>query len=290
MFKINYEGLSADSVRELAIRFDEFQHGTVLPSWVIRFHSFIDEETDLSIQILGEVKGIRFYKDSDFFYIYKYYNEYLIGIRLDNDFSTIDVYCGRNDISGEQVDRICELIKEGYRYRSVISKCMMIHASSVIYRNEGILFFGYSGAGKSTQASLWEKYRNAVVLNYDQNCIVPIEDKYYVSGTPWGGKEKLYYNNHVPIRAIVYVQKSLCGNSIVRLDKSNAFSVFVLHNYLFALSSEVEDTYYDVIIDIVEVIPIYILYCMNNEEAVDVLYEELYCSDYKGGNKNGDCI
>ena len=290
MFKNNYEGLSADSKRELAIRFDEFQHGTVLPSWVIRFHGFIPKETDLTAQILGEVKNFRFYKDSDFYYIYRLDNKRLIGIRLARDFSEADVYCGKNDISGEQIDRICELIREGYRYRCVKCNCMMIHASSVIYRNEGILFFGYSGAGKSTQADLWKNYKNALVLNYDQNCIIPIEDRYCVSGTPWGGKEKYYYNGHVPIRAIVYVQKSLEGNSIVRLNRSNAFSVFVLHNYLFALCPEIEEKYYDVIISIVKDIPIYILYCLNNEEAVNVLHEELYCRNYKGENENGRII
>ena len=276
MFKINYEGLSADSIKELEKRFDEFQHGTVLPSWVIRFCGFMAEDDLGNSQKLGQVRNIRFYMDKRFFYVYKHENVHAIGIRLNEDFSEVDVYCRRTNVSKEQVDRICELIREGYRYRTANCNSMMLHSSSVIFRNKGILFFGYSGAGKSTQANLWIKYRNAIPLNYDQNCIIPVNDEYCVSGTPWGGKEKYYCNKYVPIKAIVFVQKYLDRNIAKRMDKSKAFATILLHNYMFPLCPEIEDKFFDILIDIVDNVPVYILYCTNSTEAVNALYRELY--------------
>ena len=276
MFKINYDGLSTDSIKGLGKRFDEFQHGTVLPSWVIRFCGFIAEDDLINNQKLGQVRNIRFYMDNQFFYVYKYENMQAVGLRLNEDFSEADVYFRNVFISEEQIDRICELIREGYRYRATSYNSMIIHSSSVIFRNEGILFFGYSGAGKSTQAELWIKYRNAVPLNYDQNCIILVNDEYCVSGTPWGGKEKYYCNKHVPVKAIVFVQKYWNQNFVKRMDKSKAFATILLHNYMFPLCSEIEDKYYDILIDIVEKVPVYILCCTNNEGAVEALYKELY--------------
>ena len=158
---------------------------------------------------------------------------------------------------------------------------MMIHAAAIVYNNEGILFCGGHTAGKSTQANLWKKYMGAWILNYDSPCII-VEDKQIdVSGSPWSGKEHLYINDSVPLRAIVFVHKADC-NSVVSLTHAEAFSLLYLNNYLFPFNTDIENKYITVVQQISARIPVFQLNCTIGEEAVGILYERIYDCRYPG--------
>jgi hypothetical protein len=64
-------------------------------------------------------------------------------------------------------------------------KGMLLHASAVRDRGQGILFCGPSGAGKSTMAELWRARGGAQVLNHDVVALRWQGDGYSVYGTPW---------------------------------------------------------------------------------------------------------
>ena len=53
----------------------------------------------------------------------------------------------------------------------------VLHSSYIVYHDQAILFTAPSGVGKSTQASLWQKYRNIKIINGDRTLITKNKEK-----------------------------------------------------------------------------------------------------------------
>lgn len=77
-----------------------------------------------------------------------------------------------------------------------------IHSSAVSYGGRGLLFFGFSGAGKTTMAKLWQKVPGVRVLCDDR--IIVSQDRdglFYIHGTPWHSRLPTVNNLRVPLEA-----------------------------------------------------------------------------------------
>ena len=79
---------------------------------------------------------------------------------------------------------------------------VLFHAAVVSYKNKGYMFLGPSGTGKSTHASLWQRYIAGTALVNDDNPVVRIseDDTATVYGSPWSGKTPCYRSVHHIIR------------------------------------------------------------------------------------------
>ncbi len=84
----------------------------------------------------------------------------------------------------------------------------VIHASFIGVGPDGILFAGPKRQGKSTQAHLWNTYKNAVVINGDRVVIRETENGAFAYGVPFCGSSRLCVNTCRPIKAIVFPEKS----------------------------------------------------------------------------------
>lgn len=267
--------------KEINDRFRMFQlNETVLPEWCIRFHSFVPNENNLQPYFVGNAGSHFFYRTPKSIFIFKHLGTQNIAVENPMDFSRADIFCGNYDDNEPLQSDLFELIRESYRYYALKKHGILIHSSAVLYENDAIAFFGYSGAGKSTQAEFWKDVLNAEVLNYDQNYLFAKGNHFYVSSTPWGGKERYYINRTAPLKALVMVQKSLgvFEDGVVRLGSADAFSYLYSHNYVFPLDQEIEDAYFTVLEEIVKTVPVYIMYCSYGEKSVKMLYDELYKS------------
>lgn len=63
---------------------------------------------------------------------------------------------------------------------------LVLHASGIDYRGEGIGFVGRSGAGKTTLARLWQSRDGCQVLSDDTVVVTWDDGEFYLWGTPWG--------------------------------------------------------------------------------------------------------
>ncbi len=68
-------------------------------------------------------------------------------------------------------------------YLAYYSGGMLIHASGIKDINNGYLFTGVSGIGKSTMSRLW-KEKGAIVINDDRLWLHKINEKWYMFNTP----------------------------------------------------------------------------------------------------------
>ncbi|MBQ7203251.1 MAG: PqqD family peptide modification chaperone [Eubacterium sp.] len=246
-----------------------------LPSFSVCFYPLNDADiTELSV--IETIGDYTYYKDSQNTYWLSFCGCYA---KLGADYISADVYMSdkvKNDGSYEA----SYLLMQAYMYRLVSTGNFMIHSAAAVYKDNGILFCGLSGAGKSTQANLWKKYLHCSILNYDKPCVINDDGKIYAHGSPWSGKEKLIKNEYVPLKAIVYVVQAQ-KNSVRKLSPAEAMSHIFLHNYVYPLTEETEKQYLAAIQAVAEKVDIYELSCDVSENAVETLYNEIFDITYK---------
>ena len=80
---------------------------------------------------------------------------------------------------------------------------VVLHASYIDTIYGGILFSGPSGIGKSTQADLWCRYRNAKQVNGDRPILRRDKSGWKAYGSPYAGSSRCWLNRSSQIRAIV---------------------------------------------------------------------------------------
>ncbi len=170
------------------------------------------------------------------------------------------------------------IILQLYRYTCIDAGGLLIHSACVQFLDQGILFCGLSGAGKSTQAHLWEKHLDAKAINLDQPYVFVKDGRSYVTGSPFSGKENAYEPVCKPIRAIVFVHQAK-ENSIKKLSNAEAFSQLYLNNYTYPLNDDIEKKFNENLSALCEFTDLYSLNCDISRQAVEVCVGELFGED-----------
>lgn len=145
-----------------------------------------------------------------------------------------------------------------------------IHASAVEYKRRGILFTAPAGTGKSTQAGLWVRMKNARILNDDTPSIRFIDEKPFVFGTPWAGKSDLYLNRKAELNTIVILEQAET-NTIRRLTGSEAVALLTPRFFLPYYDENMMSRAFDVINRIIERVQVYHFRCRPDVEAVEMV-------------------
>ena len=145
---------------------------------------------------------------------------------------------------------------------------LCFHASCVHTDFGGILFSGESGIGKSTQADLWCKYRNAVQINGDRPILsLDDEEKWFAWGSPYAGSSLCHVNQKSPIRAIFMLKQSdTC--QVRRLSMPEAFKAvwqgITIHNWNKTFVERASE----LVMNLISSIPVYEYACTPDEQAV----------------------
>lgn len=87
-------------------------------------------------------------------------------------------------------------------------KMPLLHSSFITVGAAGVLFTGASGAGKTTQALLWQKYRNCEIINGDRSSVSLLNGRPTAHGVPFCGSSGVARKKSVPVGAIVFPVRS----------------------------------------------------------------------------------
>ena len=150
---------------------------------------------------------------------------------------------------------------------------MILHSSFIRYKKAGIVFTAPSGTGKSTQANLWEKYYDAEILNGDRT-IIKKEEEYYAYGSPYAGSSHIYENKCVNLKAIVVLRQAK-KNKIRKMKMKEAYLCLISEMAISPVNSKVVEKQSKWLLQLIEKIPVYMLECLPDKGAVDLLYSEL---------------
>jgi len=160
---------------------------------------------------------------------------------------------------------------------SLNQQTVAIHASTVIHNGSSILFLGESGTGKSTQSGLWLQHiTETELLNDDSPFIRLYEDKIpAVYGSPWSGKTPCYKDKQAPVSAFIRLRQAPY-NSIRRLRTLEAIGALQPSlPPIFASEPILAELMLECLSHILRQIPVYLLECLPNEDAVDLVYSTL---------------
>ena len=151
----------------------------------------------------------------------------------------------------------------------------ILHSSVVRYKGHALLFCGASGAGKSTQAQLWEKYRQGEILNGDRCIIRKREDRFCGYGSPYCGSSGIYRKEEAPIRAIILPVKAT-ENRIERMNPDEAFRMIYRETLLNLWDVKFVNQLLDLLQELVLRVPVYSLYCRADEQATELTLQAVF--------------
>lgn len=151
----------------------------------------------------------------------------------------------------------------------LLNKTFILHASFIRWEGNGILFSAPSGYGKSTQASLWEKYEKAEILNGDRAALRIKDDEWRAYGMPYAGTSGIYRNESAPVK-IVFVIRKAEKNSIRKLPLPEALRYLYPEVTVHRWDKEFLNTIMDYLICFATQVPIYMLECLPEKSAVEL--------------------
>ncbi len=146
---------------------------------------------------------------------------------------------------------------------------VLLHGSFIDYCGSGIVFTGYSGIGKTTQAQLWQQYFGAEIVNGDKVLIRNFEKETIAYGLPWKGSSPYCVNKKVPLKAIIALRQSQ-ENSIKRLNSVECLEYFMPHIFLPHWDKECLSRALDIFDEISRRVPVWLLECRVDEDAVKI--------------------
>lgn len=220
----------------------------------------------------NEVKKV-YYKNNKYYWYYKIPTSKMweICCEEENKFSNVTI----NPIYIKYYENIEYLISRLNIQGILLSKeVMILHSSFIIHNNESILFTAPSGTGKSTQASLWEKYKGAEIINGDRSAIGTRNGEYFAYGLPFCGSSNICKNKEEPLKAIV-VLKQAKENSVRRLSKIEAFKILLGQVAINRWNKKDMELAMTLIEELIEKVPVVMLSCRPDKEATDVLNDYL---------------
>lgn len=147
---------------------------------------------------------------------------------------------------------------------------LILHSAYIKYQGRAILFSAPSETGKTTQATLWERYRGAETVNGDRSLLGRRDGVWYAQGWPVCGSSCVCHDEAYPIRAVVMLSQAK-ENTVRRLGPMEAmrliFSQITINrwNPVFARQAT------DLVLALCMEVPIFHLGCTISEEAVQVL-------------------
>lgn len=168
---------------------------------------------------------------------------------------------------------LCQLFYTHAVQRHII----YLHSSLIDFQGRGLMFLGPSGIGKTTQAELWNKYRDALIINGDVVFVQEEEDAFLGWGTPWHGSSPYCENASVPVHAMIVLKQS-SENSIRELtgfEKVTAVSTSVFYPRWLENGMEL---CLETLDHFLSRVPVYELSCRPDEDAVKLTEEAVFGS------------
>lgn len=154
-------------------------------------------------------------------------------------------------------------------------RTLFVHASLVDINNNGIIFTGFSDVGKTTQATLWQKYLGAEIINGDKAFVRYCDDGVWAYGSPWKGSSEFCLNKKTKLKGIVILRQAK-ENRITRLYKPSSFEHFIPHVFLPHWDSKCLEKALDNFGELIDNVPIWLLECRPDEEAVKLTYNTIF--------------
>lgn len=152
---------------------------------------------------------------------------------------------------------------------------LLLHASLVEYQGKGIIFVGPSGIGKTTQAELWNKYKDSLIINGDMALVHYENSKYYAYGYPIHGSSSYCLNRRVELAGIIVLEQAL-ENEIEELTGIDMVERVMRNVFLPKWFEKGVNEALKTVDSMLSSIPVYLLKCKIDQQAVELVERVLF--------------
>lgn len=154
-------------------------------------------------------------------------------------------------------------------------KTVLLHGSLVEHKGEGVIFTGYSGVGKTTQAELWNRFLGADIINGDKVLIKADNNDVTAYGLPWKGSSPYCKNKKVPLKGIVVLRQS-SSNKIRKLDAFEFMEYLMPHIFFPHWDAACMSAALETVDALLCRVPLHLLECRPDEEAVRLTEKTIF--------------
>ena len=133
---------------------------------------------------------------------------------------------------------------------------VLLHAAAAKDGDEGIIFAGHSGAGKSTTARIWRDQPGITLLSDDRVILHKQDGVYWIHGTPWHGDANIVSPEATPLTKILILEHG-DGNTATRLDPLEATTAILTRSFPPVWDVDGMRFTLDFIAEMVRVVPVY---------------------------------
>ncbi len=154
----------------------------------------------------------------------------------------------------------------------------VFHASYIDLDGEALLFTAPSGVGKSTQADLWNRYKNKEIINGDKVMISVKDDIVKAHGLPFSGSSNICKKRSLKVKAFVRLQKS-AENKAEIIKGFKAYKALFEGCYHIDWSRDLDGKIADIAKKAAVLAPVISYRCVPDKTAVDYLENFLINED-----------
>ena len=151
---------------------------------------------------------------------------------------------------------------------------IILHSSFIAKAGKGILFSAPSGTGKSTQARLWNSLRGYEILNGDRAGIRKGPCGWQAWGLPYAGTSGIYRDESAALGAVIVLRQG-SENRISRLNAAESIRYLYPETTVHHWDERFVVDVLDILQAMTNDIPVFLLECLPNEDAVLLLEQTL---------------
>lgn len=185
-----------------------------------------------------------------------------------------DMFASKDNGLLISLNQYSSFLSIGVAFRTFLIKKngLQIHSSSIEYNGKGLIFSAPSGTGKSTHVRLWKELYNdeVTIINEDRPAIRYIDGIPMLCGTPWSGTSDNFANKIVPMSSIVILEQS-STNSIEKISGARVLQLLMPRCFLPYFDSELMTEAMNTLERLVTDVPVYLLKCRPDYEAVELV-------------------
>lgn len=175
---------------------------------------------------------------------------------------------------GEYINPKIVLTAMELEHQIVQHRGFLFHSSYIRCGDSAILFTAPSGTGKSTQAELWCRLRQAELINGDRSLVVMERSRATVHGVPYSGSSGVSKNVTLPLKAIVRLTQAPV-TTIERLTGLAAFRHIWEGCCINTWNRNDMSLCMETVMETARKVPVFHLACTPDESAVRALESAL---------------
>lgn len=167
------------------------------------------------------------------------------------------------------------LLRTAIECASAMEGVISLHSACVEIEGQAICFTAPSGTGKSTRAAQWVAHLGATLISGDRPSLTCKNGCATVWGVPWDGKEQIYRNVHVPVKAICLITRGTPLKAR-KLPTKMARQILMQQAFLPMWDTEAAAAVMLSIRRILDTVPILQLQCGPDGAAAEEAYDLIF--------------